>query len=83
MGNLDAEIGRRALAAAEILARLGVVRAAYVFGSHVEGEADAWSDIDLAAFMEGVEHWDIQKRAQAMALVTEVTPRLCRGTHSV
>ena len=71
MGTLDAEIGRRALAATEILARLGVVRAAYVFGSHVEGRADAWSDIDVAAFMEGVETWDVQKRAQTMALVME------------
>jgi len=59
------------LAATVILARLGAVRAAYVFGSHVEGTADAWSDIDVAAFVEGVEHWDIQKRAEVMALVME------------
>jgi predicted nucleotidyltransferase len=71
MGTLDAKIGGRALAAAKILARLGVVRAAYVFGSHVDGKPDLWSDIDVAAFMEGVEHWDIQKRARAMALVME------------
>lgn len=71
MGTLDAEIGRRALAAAVILARLGAVRAAHVFGSHVEGTADVWSDIDVAAFVEGVEHWDIQKRAEAMAMVME------------
>ncbi len=25
----------------------------------------------MAAFVEGVEHWDIQKRAEAMALVME------------
>ena len=59
------------MAATVILARLGAVRAAYVFGSHVEGTADAWSDIDVAAFVEGVEHWDIQKRAEVMALVME------------
>ncbi|MCX5646090.1 MAG: nucleotidyltransferase domain-containing protein [Phycisphaerae bacterium] len=61
----------QALAAAKTLARLGVVRAAYVFGSQVDGAADAWSDIDVAAFMEGIKHWDIRKRAEAMALVME------------
>jgi len=71
MDTLDAGIGRRALAATKILARLGVVRAAYVFGSHAEGTADAWSDIDVAAFMEGLEHWDIRQRATAMATVME------------
>lgn len=50
-------------AAARTLTRLGVVRAAYVFGSHVGGTADAWSDIDVAAFIEGLEHWDIRKHA--------------------
>jgi len=71
MDTLDAGVGTRALAATKILARLGVVRAAYVFGSHVQGTADAWSDIDIAAFIEGLEHWDIRKRARAMALVME------------
>jgi predicted nucleotidyltransferase len=69
MGTLNAKIAARALAAAKILARLGVVRAAYVFGSQVEATPDRWSDIDVAAFMEGVENWDIQQRARAMALV--------------
>ena len=69
MGTLDAKIADRAMAAAKTLARLGAVHALYVFGSHVEGHADAWSDIDVAAFMEGVENWDIRKRAEAMALV--------------
>lgn len=73
MGTLDPNIAGRALAAAKTLARLGVVRAAYVFGSHVEGTPDAWSDIDVAAFMEGVESWDIRQRARAMALVMEET----------
>lgn len=59
------------MAAMKILARLGVVRAAYIFGSHVQGTADAWSDIDIAAFIEGVEHWDIRRRATAMAIVME------------
>ncbi|MEN6575947.1 MAG: nucleotidyltransferase domain-containing protein [Phycisphaerales bacterium] len=73
MATLDPHIASRALAAAKTLARLGVVRAAYVFGSHVEGTPDVWSDIDVAAFMEGVESWDIRQRARAMALVMEET----------
>jgi len=71
MGTVDVAVENRALAAVETLARLGVVRAAYVFGSHVKGTADVWSDIDVAVFMEGIEHWDIRKRAAAMALVME------------
>jgi predicted nucleotidyltransferase len=71
MGTLDTNVESRARAAAKILARLGVVRAAYVFGSHAESTADPWSDIDVAAFMERLEHWDIRKRATAMALVME------------
>lgn len=80
MGTLDAEVAGRALAATKTLARLGVVRAAYVFGSQVEGKADSWSDIDVAAFMEGVEDWDIRKRARAMALVMEEAGSDVRGT---
>lgn len=71
MGTLDARIADRALAAVKTLARLGVLRAAYVFGSQAEGTADQWSDIDVAAFIEGLEDWDIRRRAAAMALVME------------
>ena len=71
MDLLDAQIKSRALAAVQTLSRLAVVRAAYVFGSRAEGRADQWSDIDLAAFMEGIEDWDLQRRARAMALVME------------
>jgi len=73
MAVLDADVKRRALAATEALARLGRVRAAYVFGSHAEGRPDRWSDIDLAAFMEGVGAWDIRRRARAMTQVQEET----------
>ena len=66
MAVLDAEVERRALAAAKVLAQLGTVRAVYAFGSCVEGRADRWSDIDLAIFLEGVETWDIRRRARAM-----------------
>jgi len=71
MGTVDAIVESRAVAAVKVLARLGVVHAAYVFGSQVEGTADAWSDIDVAAFIQGLEHWDIRRRAEAMALVME------------
>jgi predicted nucleotidyltransferase len=30
--------------------------AAYLFGSRAEGHADAWSDYDLAVFIEGAEN---------------------------
>ncbi|MGH7176260.1 MAG: nucleotidyltransferase domain-containing protein [Tepidisphaeraceae bacterium] len=54
-----------------MLGRLGPLRAAYLFGSHAEGRAHRWSDIDLAAFMVGVETWDIHRRARAMAQVMD------------
>ena len=71
MRTVDTEIESRALAAVKVLSDLGEVRAAYLFGSHVEGTPDRWSDIDVAVFMGGVEHWDIHQRAEAMALVME------------
>jgi len=71
MGTVDTAIESRVLAAVKVLSRLGGVRAAYLFGSHVEGTPDSWSDIDVAVFMEGVERWDIHQRATAMALVME------------
>lgn len=69
MGTIDPAIESRALAAVKVLSALGAVRVAYLFGSHVEGTPDEWSDIDVAVFMEGVELWDIHQRATAMALV--------------
>jgi predicted nucleotidyltransferase len=66
---LDAEVQRRALAAVEALGREAPVRAAYVFGSHVDGRADEWSDIDLAAFVEGAESWDLWRRTQAIVRI--------------
>jgi predicted nucleotidyltransferase len=69
MGTVDTAIEGQALAAVKVLSRLGVVRAAYLFGSHVEGTPDEWSDIDVAVFMEGIEQWDIHQHVAAMALV--------------
>jgi predicted nucleotidyltransferase len=66
---VDAQIRRRALAAAEALARFAPLRAAYLFGSHVEGRADRWSDIDLAVFLDGVETWEPQRETRLIIRV--------------
>jgi predicted nucleotidyltransferase len=66
---LHPEIERRALAAAKALRREGGLRAVYVFGSHVEGRAHEWSDIDIAAFMDGVEAWDLWRRTDVIVRV--------------
>ena len=69
MAEISAAVRVRSQEAVRVLSQLGRVRAAYLFGSQVEGYPGPWSDIDIAAFMEGVEKWDIRRRAQAMALV--------------
>ncbi len=66
---LNDQVTSRALAAVHALGREGVVRAAYVFGSHAEGRADRWSDIDVAAFIEGAESWDPWERARMIVVV--------------
>ena len=66
MAALDAEVKRRALHAARIMGRMAPVRAAYVFGSYVDGLTHQWSDIDVALFLERIETWDMRRRAQAM-----------------
>jgi predicted nucleotidyltransferase len=62
-------IEQRAVQALRVLALHMQVRAGYVFGSHVDGTPDAYSDIDLAVFVEGLEAWDIFQRADMTALV--------------
>ncbi len=37
---------------------------AYLFGSQITGEADEWSDIDIAVFCQGIEDWKIQKEVE-------------------
>lgn len=71
MGTVDTAIKDRALAAVKVLSALSVVRAAYLFGSHVQGTPDQWSDIDVAVFLDRVEFWDIRQRASAVAMVME------------
>jgi len=55
-------IEEKARAALRVLARRTRVRAAYLFGSQVAGTADQWSDIDIGAFIEEAEPWDLQQR---------------------
>jgi len=64
MASLNAVIRRRATSAVRIVAEQARVRAAFVFGSHVEGKPDKYSDIDLAVFVEGAEKWDIFRRVE-------------------
>lgn len=69
MAAIDTVIERRSRYAVEVLSRYAPVTAAYLFGSQVEGYADASSDIDVAAFLEGIESWDLAARAHTAALV--------------
>jgi len=69
MAVLDTGVKEKTLAAIKTLYRLGTVRAVYIFGSQVEGYADEWSDIDFAAFMDGVENWDMKKHAHIGAQI--------------
>ncbi|MEW6235631.1 MAG: nucleotidyltransferase domain-containing protein [Candidatus Omnitrophota bacterium] len=69
MDEIREDIKVLSLEAVRILSRMGCVRAAYLFGSQVEGNPGPWSDIDIAVFMEGIENWDIRQRAKAMGRV--------------
>lgn len=69
MARIAPVVAKRVLQATRVLAHHAKVRAAYVFGSQVEGTPDAHSDIDLAVFVEGAEQWDIFRRAEITALV--------------
>jgi predicted nucleotidyltransferase len=68
---------RKAAEAAQYVGQTDPVCAAYLFGSHVEGTPDQWSDIDVALFLEGAENWDMQQKAELMGLVqANVSPEL-------
>ncbi len=62
MAVIDAVIEQKARAALRVLALRARVRAAYLFGSQVEGTADRWSDIDVAAFIEQSDRWNLERR---------------------
>ena len=65
MAVVDAVIADRAAKAVRVIGRWGRVRAAYLFGSQVQGMADQWSDIDIAVFVEGAEEWDFERLSRA------------------
>ena len=69
MARIAPVVAQRVVQATRALAHHAKVRAAYVFGSQVEGTSNAQSDIDLAVFVEGAEQWDIFRRAAITALV--------------
>lgn len=54
-----------------VLKRHVRVTAAYLFGSQAEGTADKDSDIDLAAFIEGAEEWDLDHRVDVAVSVQQ------------
>lgn len=66
---VDAVAAQKARDAASFLAQLAPVRAAYLFGSHLEGTAGRWSDIDVAAFVEGAEDWDFDRLSRVCGRV--------------
>src|SRR5437899_2955579 len=67
MAIVDAVIAERTTEAVRAVANWGRVRAAYLFGSQVEGAADERSDLDVAVFIEGAEHWDFDRVSRACA----------------
>ena len=71
MAVLYAGVKDKAREVLKTVSSFGTTRAVYLFGSHMDGSADEWSDVDIAVFMEGVEDWDLQQRTQAMVRVME------------
>lgn len=69
MVGVAAAVESRARQAVAVLSPVVRVAAVYLFGSHVGGLPDRWSDIDLAVFVEGLEEWDLHARARASARV--------------
>lgn len=61
MAVIEAVIENRVVMAARELSKSARVMAVYIFGSHVTGKADEWSDIDIGIFAEGVENWDFER----------------------
>lgn len=62
MAVLEAVVHQKARNAVRALSRYARVRAAYLFGSQVDGKADRWSDIDVAVFIDGADEWDLERR---------------------
>jgi predicted nucleotidyltransferase len=55
-------VKQRAQEAIALLSDYGSVRAAFLFGSQINGHADDFSDVDIAAFIEGLESWNLDRQ---------------------
>ncbi len=64
MAQVSTDVMSRALHAIHILRRHCDVARAYLFGSHVWGTPDEWSDIDVAAFVKDLESWDLRREVR-------------------
>jgi predicted nucleotidyltransferase len=71
MAVLDSLIRERARKAVRLLAGRAIVRAAYLFGSQVEGKAREFSDIDIGVFVERLEELSLPERIEAAVMVQE------------
>jgi predicted nucleotidyltransferase len=69
MAGVSEKILERVRRIGDPLCRHGSVVATYVFGSQAWGIPDEESDVDVAAFLEGAEGWDLRKRASVVAEV--------------
>jgi predicted nucleotidyltransferase len=73
MAVIDALIEQRAKEAIQMLSKYARVKAAYLFGSHVDGTPDKYSDIDIAVFIDNAEDLDFWRRAEiAVSVQKEV-----------
>jgi len=64
-------IQKRAVRALALLdSEISVVRG-YLFGSYVDGEADEYSDVDIAAFIDAGEKLILRRKVQLMSLVQQ------------
>ena len=62
MAVINAEIVERTRQTIEAIKSEIRPAAIYLFGSHVNGTSDRWSDIDIALFVDDIESWDIWRR---------------------
>jgi predicted nucleotidyltransferase len=69
MAHLDALIEDRVRRAVKLLAEEAEVRAAYVFGSQITGQAHQYSDVDIGVFIEEPEKWDLRRRLKVSTMI--------------
>lgn len=67
MAALSIRVKKKAIESIRIIEQFLPVQKAYLFGSHVEGLPDQWSDIDIAIFSSQVQNWDLEKRVSLIS----------------